>query len=196
MCEMAGDCEGSARSYRAAIDALGSRSESFWLHAARGELGDRMTVCGDIDEAIALLSAAENGYRAMQSLWGMAMVPGQRAHAEIARGDLDLARVLFRESIDASRVIGDLRIELGAVMGLAAIALASGDAAQAARIIGLAQREREAPGLGRRLAHPLENERTVGLVREALGDETFRRCVQEGEGLSYAQFLSEALPES
>jgi hypothetical protein len=155
-----------------------------------------MTVCGDIDEAIALLSAAENGYRAIQSLWGMAMVSGQRAHAEIARGHLDSARALFRESIDASRVLGDLRIELGAVMGLAAIALASGDAAQAARIIGLAQREREAPGIGRNLAHPLENERTMALVRDALGDEVYRQCVQEGEALSYDEFLLEALPAS
>jgi hypothetical protein len=193
--EVAGDCEGSAQSYRAAIDAFGSWSESFWFHAARGELGDRMTVCGDLDEAIALLSAAENGYRTIESLWGRAMVNGQRAHAEIARGHLDLARVRFRESIDASRVIGDLRIELGAVMGLAAIALASGDAAQAARIIGLALRERGAHGLGRRLAHPLENERTVALAREALGDDMYRQCAREGEGLSYPHFLAEALSE-
>jgi predicted ATPase/transcriptional regulator with XRE-family HTH domain len=195
MFEVAGDCEGSARSYRVAVDAFGSGSESFWLHAARGELGDRMTVCGDIDEAIDLLSAAEHGYHAIQSLWGMAMVSGQRAHAEIVRGQLDSARELFRESIDASRVLGDLRVELGAFMGLAAIALASGDATRAARIIGLVQREREAPGLGRGPAHPLENERTMKQAREALGEEMYRRRVQEGAALSYDQFLSEVLPE-
>ena len=90
----------------------------------------------------------------------------------------------------------DLRVELGAVMGLAAIACASGEAEQAARMIGLAQREREVHGIGRPICHPLENERTIALVREALGEETYRRCVQEGEALSYAQFLSEALSGS
>ena len=193
--EMAGDCKRSAQSYRAAIAAFDGAEGAFWYHQALGELGDRLLVCGDLVEAESLLARAEAGYRAIGSRWGVALVSAQRAHAEIARGRLDSARVLFKESIDGSREVGDLRVELGAVMGLAAIALASGDAAQAARMIGLTQREREVHGIERKLCHPLENERTIALVREALGDETYRQCVQEGEALSYAQFLSEALPE-
>ena len=69
------------------------------------------------------------------------------------------------------------------------------DAAQAARLIGLAQREHQVHGIGRKIAHPLENERTIALVREVLGEETYRRHVQEGEALPYAPFLSEALSE-
>jgi tetratricopeptide (TPR) repeat protein len=194
--EMAGDCKRSAQSYRAAIAAFDGAEGVYWFYQALAELGDRLLVCGDLEEAEALLARAEAGYRAIGSRSSVALVIGQRAHAEIARRRLGSARVLFKESIDESRMASDLRVELGAVMGLAAIAFASGEAAQAARMIGLAQREREVHGIGRTLCHPLENERTIALVREALGEETYRQCVQEGEALSYAHVLAEALPES
>jgi predicted ATPase/transcriptional regulator with XRE-family HTH domain len=193
--EMADDCKRSAQSYRAAIAAFDGAEGVYWYYMALAELGDRLLVCGDPEEAEPLLARAEAGYRAIGSRSSVAMVIGQRAHADIARGRLDAARGLFKESIDESRMVSDLRVELGAVMGLAAIAFASGEAAQAARMIGLAQREREVHGIGRKLCHQLENERTIALVREALGGEIYRQCVQEGEALSYTQFLSEALPE-
>lgn len=193
--ESAGDCNRSAQSYRAAIAAFDGAEGVYWYYQALGELGDRLLVCGDLDEAEPLLARAEGGFRAIDHRWGVALVMGQRAHAEIARGRLDSARLLFMESIDESRNVGDLRVELGAVMGLAAIALASGDAKQAARMIGLAQRERAVHGIGRKICHPLENERTIALVQEALGEETYCQCVQEGEALSYGRVFASALPE-
>ncbi len=193
--EMAGDCKQSAQSYRSAIAAFDGVEGVYWYYQALAELGDRLLVCGDPAEAEPLLARAEAGYRTIGSRSSVALVIGQRAHAEIALGRLDAARALFRESIDESRMARDMRVELGAVMGLAALALAMDDAAQAARLIGLAQREHQVHGIGRKIAHPLENERTIALVRESLGEETYRRCVQEGEALSYAQFLAEALPE-
>jgi hypothetical protein len=156
-----------------------------------GELGDRLVTCGDIDEAVAFLANADAGYRAFQSPWGLAILPAQRAYAEIVRGHLDLARTLFFESIEAARTMGDLRLELGAVQGLASIELALGHPDQAARIIGLAQRERESHGIERKLAHPIANERTDTRVRAALGDERYRACVQEGRTMSCEQFLAE-----
>ncbi len=50
--ESAGNCDRSAQSYRAAVDALRPPPDVFWFHLAIGELGDRLTVCGDIEEAI------------------------------------------------------------------------------------------------------------------------------------------------
>jgi non-specific serine/threonine protein kinase len=189
--EVEGNCEQSARSYRVAVDFFRSFPESPWIYLAMGELGDRLVTCGDIDEAVAFLANADAGYRAFQSPWGLAILPAQRAYAEIVRGHLDLARTLFFESIEAARTMGDLRLELGAVQGLASIELALGHPDQAARIIGLAQRERESHGIERKLAHPIANERTDTRVRAALGDERYRACVQEGRTMSCEQFLAE-----
>jgi predicted ATPase/transcriptional regulator with XRE-family HTH domain len=194
--EVSGDCEQSAQAYRRAVEALRPPPESLWFYGAMGELGDRLVVCGDIDEAVASLETAGTGYPAFQSLNGLAVLPAQRAHAEIVRGHLDLARTLLFESIGAARAIGDVRIELGAVLGFASIELELGDPEQAARIIGVAQRERESHGLGRDPAHPLWNGRTDARVRAALGVERYRACVQEGRLIPYGQLLSELLPET
>ncbi len=194
--EAAGDCERSAQSLRTAIAALTPPPDSFWFYTAMGELGDRLVVCGDSDEAVATLAVADTGYRAYQSQWGVAILAGQRGHAEIRRGQIDLARRLFAESIEGSRAIGDLRLELGAVMGLASIELEAGHLEQAASIIGLAQRERELHGIGRTLAHPLENQRTIARVREALGEESFRTSVEVGRALTYHQALPSLLSTS
>jgi hypothetical protein len=124
------------------------------------------------------------------------MLPAQLAHAEIVRGHLDQARTLFCESIEVSRTIGDVRLELGAVLGFASIELESGHPDQAARIIGVVQREREAHPTGRKIAHPIANERTDARVRAALGDDRYRACVQEGRAIPYDQLLSTLLPAS
>jgi predicted ATPase len=189
--EVDGNCEQSARSYRMTVELLRPLPASPWFYQALGELGDRLVVCGDIDEAVVVLETAGAGYRAFQSFWGRVILPAQFAHAEIVRGHLDQARTLLLESIDAARAIGDLRIELGAVLGFASIELELGRPDSAARIIGLAQRERESHGIGRKLAHPLWNEQTDARVRATLGDDRYRACVQEGRAIPYAQLLAE-----
>jgi tetratricopeptide (TPR) repeat protein len=192
--ELIGNCEQSAQSFRLAVEALRPPPESLWFYGAMGELGDRLAACGDIDEAVAVLETAGAGFRALHGHNGLAMLPAQLAHAEIVRGHLDQARTLFCESIEVSRTIGDLRLELGAVLGFASIELELGHPDQAARIIGVVQREREAHPTGRKIAHPIANERTDARVRAALGDEHYRACIQEGRAIPYGQLLSELRP--
>jgi tetratricopeptide (TPR) repeat protein len=192
--EVSGNCEQSAESYRLAVEALRPPPESLWFYLALGELGARLVECGDVDEAATVLAIADAGYRALESLWGLAILPAHRAHAEIARGHLNLARTLFCESIDAARTMGDVRIELAAVLGFASIELELGRPESAARIIGLAQREQESHGIGRKLAHSIANERIDARVCAALGDERYHACIEEGRAIPYAQLLSELLP--
>jgi tetratricopeptide (TPR) repeat protein len=192
--ELIGNCEQSAQSFRLAVEALRPLPESLWLYGAMGELGDRLVACGDIDEAVAVLETAGAGFRTFHSLNGLAMLPAQLAHAEIVRGHLDQARTLFCESIELSRTIGDVRLELGAVLGFASIELALGHPDQAARIIGVVQREREARPTGRKIAHPIANERTDARVRASLGDDRYRACILEGRAIPYEQLLSELRP--
>jgi predicted ATPase/DNA-binding XRE family transcriptional regulator len=192
--ELIGNCEQSAQSFRLTVEALRPLPESLWLYGAMGELGDRLVACGDIDEAVAVLETAGAGFRTFHSLNGLAMLPAQLAHAEIVRGHLDQARTLFCESIELSRTIGDVRLELGAVLGFASIELALGHPDQAARIIGVVQREREAHPTGRKIAHPIANERTDARVRASLGDDRYRACILEGRAIPYEQLLSELRP--
>jgi predicted ATPase len=192
--ELIGNCEQSAQSFRLAVEALRPPPEFLWFYGAMGELGDRLVACGDIDEAVAVLETAGAGFRAFQSHNGLAMLPAQLANAEIVRGHLDQARALFCESIEAARTIGDVRLELGAVLGFASIELESGHPDQAARIIGVVQREREARPTGRKIAHPIANERTDARVRASLGDDRYRACILEGRAIPYEQLLSELRP--
>ena len=194
--ELRGNCEQSARSFRLAVEALQPPPETLWFYGAMGELGDRLVMCGDIGEAVSILETAGAGHRAFHNLNGLAILPAQFAHAEIVRGHLDQARALLLESIDAARAIGDLRIELGAVLGFASIELELGRPDSAARIIGVAQRERESHGTGRKLANPIANERTDARVRAALGDERYRACLLEGRAIPYDKLLSTILPAS
>ena len=84
--------------------------------------------------------------------WGIALTLGERAHAARMQGDQTLAARLFAESIAVAEEIGVARIIMGAVAGLAGVALALGQPERAVRLLGAVEAARETSGVGR-IAH-------------------------------------------
>jgi predicted ATPase len=102
--------------------------------------------------------------------------------AVLEQGRLDEAASLFRENLSAW---ADPEAEVSAdvVDGLAAIALAQGDAATAARLLGATEHWRRKSG---HRSDPFESaraHRTAAAARRALGDNTYRSLAAEGARL-------------
>ena len=94
------------------------------------------------------------------------MALGERAHAARMQGDQVLAARLFAESIAVAAEIGSERILLGAVAGLAGVALALGQPERAVRLLGAVEAEGETSGVGR-IAHAAHTARILAEVRAA-----------------------------
>lgn len=199
--EVTGDCQRSAEAYREAAAVLRSESDSYLLDSyllgvVLGELGDRLLLCGDIDEGIQLIEEALEHSRTLGYRFEVGVALGQRAHAARLQGDLAAATRLFWESIAEAGAIGDERRVLGAFLGLAGVALDEGQPERAAQLIGAAEAARETRGVSRVIAHPLHNARIYAAVRERLGDDEYAKLVAEGRTIPFDQVLAGALVPS
>ena len=124
--EVSGDCLRSAEAYRQAAAVLRNESESYLPGLALGELGDRLLVCGDIDEGTRFIEEALTHGRSSGYSVADALALGQLAHAARLQGELAKAKRRFAESSAKAHAIGDERRVLGAFIGLAGVALDEG----------------------------------------------------------------------
>jgi non-specific serine/threonine protein kinase len=143
-----------------------------------------------LDEALALLGVT--GYPP-----GVAVVLAQQGYAARARGDLDTARKRFIDSFEIAHTNGLVRLKLGAVSGLAAIALDTGQKEIAAMALGAIESEAKRTGTGR-LAHRAHFNRIKEAARAALGVAEFERLWGEGTAMPYAAVVESLIerPES
>ena len=191
--EVLGDCLRSAEAYREATAVLRNESDSYFSGMAISELGDRLLLCGDIDEGIRLLEEALENLRRFDYRGAIALALGQLAHAARLQGQPAKAKRLFAESISEAHAIGDQRRVLGAIIGFAGVTLDEGQPEQAARLIGATEAARESQGVSRFIAHSLHNARIYAAVRERLGDDEYTRMVADGRTIPYDQVLAAAL---
>jgi len=147
---------------------------------------------GDVAGAIPLLDEALALQRRVENPFGIAVTLGERAHAARIQGDQVLAARLFAESIAAAEEIGISRLVLGAVAGLAGVALALGQPARAARLLGAVETEGETSGFGR-LGHAAHTARILAEVRTSLPEPAFATAWDEGRHLPIAEALADAL---
>src|SRR5215213_7016076 len=190
--EFRGDGQRAAEAYRPALHLLqdaGATAYAAWVQA---ELANKLVWLGKLDEAVPMLDDALVRLRAAGPAWGMAMALGQRAHAALYQANPVLAAQFFRESIEAAREVGYERVTLGAVAGLAGVALAVGQPERAARLLGATEVARKAIGSGR-IAHALHAERIVSAAREALGEPGFAQAFAAGGALTLDEAITEAV---
>jgi hypothetical protein len=138
-----------------------------------------------LDEALARL-------RQLSSDWLITLVLNQRGHAALAQGDHPLAAGCFTESITVARASRQTRAILGAIHGLAGVALALSQAEQAARLLGAVEAEREALGTGR-VSQKHHGERITADTRAALPADIFARAWSAGRALTMEEAVAEAL---
>lgn len=190
--EHAEDGARSAEAFAEAIPFVRAAEANLLVADVLMELGDKLVWCGDLPAGVAALEEARGlidrfGYR---SLWPMWL--GQRAHAARAQNDLPLAARLFAESVEVARQVRDERVMLGAVAGLAGVALRRGEAERATRLLAAAHARREAAGLAR-IAHALHLGRIAAETRNQLGEQTFYAAWADGAALSWEPALADAL---
>jgi predicted ATPase/DNA-binding CsgD family transcriptional regulator len=187
-----GDAARAAVPYEEAVALLRTTGATFWEAMALAELGDTRLMTGDVSEAVRLLDEALALLRRVENPFGMAVTLGERAHAARMQGDQVLAARLFAESIAAAEEIGTGRFVLGAVAGLAGVALALEQPARAARLLGAVETEAETSGVGR-LGHAAHTARILAEVRASLPEPAFTTAWEEGRHLPVAEALADAL---
>jgi DNA-binding NarL/FixJ family response regulator len=186
-----GDVARAALSYVEAVPLLRKTGVPFWEAMALGELGDTRLMMGDVAEAVALLDEALALHRLSEFPGGIAVTLGERAHAARMQGDQVLASRLFTESIAVAEKISSDRALLGAVAGLAGVALALGQPERAVRVLSAVEAIRATSGLGR-TAHAAHTARLVKEVEGSLPEPAFATAWEEGRALPYADAVAEA----
>jgi len=178
--------------YEEAVSLLRTSGVPFWGVMALAELGDTRLMAGDVAAAVPLLDEALALHRRIEFPVGIAVTLGERAHAARMQGDQVLAAHLFAESIEVAAEIGSERILMGAVAGLAAVALALGQPERAVRVLSAVEAAGKARGVGR-IAHAAHTKRVLAEVRASLSELAFTTAWDEGRRLPVAEALADAL---
>jgi predicted ATPase/DNA-binding CsgD family transcriptional regulator len=189
--EHRGEGERSAATYAEALRWLRETGNPYWVASVQIELGDKLAWCGDLAAAVPMLDEALAMMRQVGDSWSLTMGFGQRAFAALAQGDLTYAVRLFAEGLDAALADEMERSALGAVAGLAGVALARGEAERAARLLGAVEAGQQRFGVGR-IAHAMHVERLTTEVRAQLTEPAFDAAWDEGRTLTFADAVSEA----
>ena len=124
-----------------------------------------------------------------------------RAEAEVLSGLADLMRTTsparaleyYRESIELAWEMGYLALVTLCLRGIAAIAVAGGDARAAATLLGGFDRIVERIGAILSPAEKEDLDATIAQARDALGNDAFDAAWAEGGGLSLDQAVELAL---
>jgi predicted ATPase/DNA-binding XRE family transcriptional regulator len=191
LCAVADDTAGAATAYAAALPLLRSANVPFWVAHALAELGDALHRAGDVAAAVPLLDEAVEITRGFGSARGSVAGFGERAHAALTQDDPVLAARLFTETIVMAQEIGVERIVLGALAGLAGVALALGRPRRAVRLLGAMEAARESSGAGR-IGDAWHAERILAAARVSLPEPAFAAAWEEGRGLQLAEAITDA----
>jgi predicted ATPase/DNA-binding CsgD family transcriptional regulator len=189
--EHRGEGERSAAAHAEALRWIRETGNPYLVASVQIELGDKLAWCGDLAAAVPMLDEALAMLRQVGDSWSLTMGFGQRAFAALAQGDLIYAARLFAEGLDAALADEMERSALGAVAGLAGVALARGEAERAARLLGAVEAGQQRFGVGR-IAHAMHVERLTTEVRAQLTEPVFVAAWDEGRALTFADAVTEA----
>jgi DNA-binding CsgD family transcriptional regulator len=178
--------------YEEAVSLLRTTGVAEWGGMALAELGDTRLMTGDVAEAVLLLDEALALLRRFESPVGIVLTLGERAHAARMQGDQVLAARLFAESITAAVELGSERFLLGAVAGLAGVALALGQPERAVRLLSAVEAIRAMSGLGR-ISHAAHTARILAEVRTRLPEPVFVAAWEEGRALPFTDARADAM---
>ena len=155
------------------------------IGSAHQHLGESANAAARVDEGIALMRTTGDD-------WALGMTTSIRGDIALVDEEHLLAAKMFRESILLSRQTNDERTVLFAVNGLARVALRTGDAERAARLLGAAISRKDnwvdAPAT---TSHVFED--AVVTAKSALGADGFRHAWDVGCAMPFEMALADAL---
>jgi tetratricopeptide (TPR) repeat protein len=190
--EFRGDSERAAAALSEAVPLLQAAGNAVLAAWAQADLADILVWRGDLAAGVPMLDEALTCLRQNGADWLILLVLNQRGHAALAQGDLARAAGCFRESITVAQTIQQTRATLGAVHGLAGVALALEQAERAARLLGAVGAARESLGMGR-ITQKHHGERITADTHAALEAADFERAWSAGQALALEEAVTEAL---
>jgi hypothetical protein len=125
-------------------------------------------------------------------LWCHVPVINLGGHAALKQDDVPLAARLFTEAIEVGRSVQHTAAFLGAMAGLAGVALARGQAPRAARLLGTVAVARATLGM-RRWDNWLHAERLTSETRAALPAADFEQAWAAGRTIPLEEAITETL---
>jgi ATP/maltotriose-dependent transcriptional regulator MalT len=162
------------------------------LAAAAGAWAHIPLYQGDYEQAEVLFEEALQRAREAEDPWRVKFALTNLGLAVLERGLLMDAVPLFRASlairVNLTQSSADVAIE-----GLAAIAVARGDTATAARLLGATGEWRRKVGYTQEPFESAIHDRTATAARSALGEHVYRGLVQEGAALDLDEAVELAL---
>jgi non-specific serine/threonine protein kinase len=175
------------------------------LAMALSGMGEVTIRLGQSDRAVAFLEESLASSRAQGDKWGMGTTLGSLGWVALAQGDLQGMRSLLGDSLDLRMETGDRGGAAWCLEKLAAAAVLLAERAtprlrselfqRASRIFGAAAAQR-APG--KSVIDPVdqpEYERTLAILRNALGESPFLAAWEEGHAMPLAEAVVYALED-
>jgi tetratricopeptide (TPR) repeat protein len=172
---------------------LAKRNDDTWLMASvLNNLGEVARIQGDYRQA-------QRSYLECQALRESGEKPDiarllhNLGYVTLRLGDCEQARANFQESLSLFQDMGNKRGMAECVAGLASLAVVQDQPQQAARLLAAAEAQLRAAGASWWPADQVEYERNLALIRTVLDPETFDTAWTQGQAMSLAEAIAEAL---
>jgi predicted ATPase/DNA-binding CsgD family transcriptional regulator len=187
-----GDAVRAAASNDQALALFRDHGAPFWVANVLADAGDFRLQRGDVAGAVPMLDEALEVLRPLGASWSLTTTLGTRGYAALLQGNLALAASFLAESLVVAERMNDVRHSLGAVAGLAGVALSFGQLERAARLLGAVDAAKEASGI-RRPALAQHTSSVTGAVQEHLPEPEFAVAWNEGRALRFDDAIADAL---
>jgi predicted ATPase/class 3 adenylate cyclase len=190
--EFHGHGERAAGALSEAVPLLQGAGNDVLAAWAQADLADILIWRGELEAGVPMLDEALARLRQLRSDWLITLVLNQRGHAALAERDNSRATGCFVESITVARAHQQTRAILGAVHGLAGVALALDRAERSARLLGAVEAARESMGMGQ-ISQKHHGERITAATRAALTSAALAEAWSAGRVLTLEEAVGEAL---
>lgn len=190
--EFSGHVERAADAHARAVDFWRRTDRVAQLALALAFLGDAQHLLGDFAAAQSHLEEAIRLHADVDHPWGRIVILSKRAHLARAQGDLDLAVRLYGEALGLAQSIAEERQIIYQVAGLAGVALATGQATRAARLLGAVSAAQDAIGFTGVLID-LNIRHAPARARDELGNVAFTHAWEFGRTMLWTDAVNDAL---
>jgi ATP/maltotriose-dependent transcriptional regulator MalT len=191
-----GDAPQATRYLRESAKVASEAGDDFWAALSLSALG--MVALGQGKGEEARSSLTEGLAKRSGDRFSRYMTLYNRSVLALRSGEHDRAASLFEEGLTFSLEVGDHANVAHCLEGLAAVAVARGEADRAARLLGAAQRLREGGGLAVYTYRPDRalQEGTMATARSRLGEPGFEEARALGRAMTFERAVEYALGAS
>lgn len=167
--------------------------DAYRIAVSINDLGELARCERRFDQAQSLFEQSLSLWRELGSVREAPMAQHNLACVYLYQGDVEHAQGLFRESLEAQRAHSNREGVLKGLLGFAALASATGLAAESARLYSAVVAHSRSNSPIRWPPEKIEYEHYIGLAREALSEEDFEAAQASGRTLSLEQVVDYAL---